>query len=73
MARIPNNFDKFCLLLWKNCLLQWRHKIQTIIEILVPVLFCTILVVLRCLVNPEVFPDAMTYKPSNINSLERLQ
>lgn len=73
MTRTPNNFDKFCLLLWKNWLLQWRHKVQTIIEIIVPVSFCMVLVVLRCLVNPENFPNALTYKSLRIDSLEPLQ
>lgn len=50
MAR---NWDKFCLLLWKNWLLQWRHKIQTVVEILAPVFFSGLLVLIRSLVEPE--------------------
>nr|XP_022919055.1 ATP-binding cassette sub-family A member 3-like isoform X1 [Onthophagus taurus] len=47
------NFHKFRLLFWKNYLLQRRHPIQTLIFILVPVLFVALLVFIRRLVNPE--------------------
>nr|XP_022911287.1 ATP-binding cassette sub-family A member 3-like [Onthophagus taurus]XP_022911294.1 ATP-binding cassette sub-family A member 3-like [Onthophagus taurus] len=47
------NFQKFLLLSWKNWLLQWRHPIQTLIEILAPVLFAALLVLIRSLVDPE--------------------
>uniref|UniRef100_A0A1Y1MCM6 ABC transporter domain-containing protein n=1 Tax=Photinus pyralis TaxID=7054 RepID=A0A1Y1MCM6_PHOPY len=46
-------FDKFLLLMWKNFLLQWRHPIQTIIQISTPVLFSFLLVAIRSLVVPE--------------------
>lgn len=42
--------DKFLLLMWKNWILQIRHPVQTVFEILVPVLFCTFLVFLRNIV-----------------------
>lgn len=46
-------FEKFVLLIWKNWLLQWRHPLQTFVEIIAPVLFCAILVLIRSLVDPE--------------------
>lgn len=48
--------NKFMLLMWKNWLLQWRHPIQTLVEILAPVLFATVLVIFRSLVEPEEYP-----------------
>ncbi|XP_066260323.1 phospholipid-transporting ATPase ABCA3-like [Euwallacea similis] len=46
-------WDKFCLLMWKNWVLQYRKPIQTVIEILTPVLFSMLLVLLRSLVDPK--------------------
>ncbi len=45
-----SNFAKFRLLMWKNWLLQWRHKLRTVVEILAPVIFSAILVIIRGLV-----------------------
>lgn len=64
-----SSWDKFCLLMWKNWLLQWRHKLQAIIEILIPVLFSALLVLLRSLVDPEVFPNPTKYSPVPIDSI----
>lgn len=66
------NWDKFRLLLWKNWLLQWRHPIQTVIEVLAPVIFAALLVLIRGLVEPvpmdqRVFsPFTIDYFPPNI-------
>ncbi|XP_077296644.1 phospholipid-transporting ATPase ABCA3-like [Arctopsyche grandis] len=46
-------WDKFKLLIWKNFVLQKRHKLQTVIEILAPVIFVTLLVLVRSLVEPD--------------------
>lgn len=67
------NWDKFRLLMWKNLLLQWRHKLQIIIEILVPVLFSALLVVIRSLVVPEQMPNVTHYKPCDIETLRELR
>lgn len=64
-----SNWDKFVLLMWKNWLLQWRHKIQMIVEILVPVVFSALLVLIRSLVEAETIPDPTTYLPLPINTL----
>lgn len=45
-----SNFAKFRLLMWKNWLLQWRHKLRTSVEILAPVIFSALLVIIRSLV-----------------------
>ncbi|KAK5642705.1 hypothetical protein RI129_008872 [Pyrocoelia pectoralis] len=49
-------WEKFWLLMWKNFLLQWRHPIQTIVEIAAPILFTLILVIFRSLVSPKEYP-----------------
>lgn len=58
-----SRWNKFTLLLWKNGLLQWRHKVQTVIEILVPVLFSSLLVLMRGLVDPIDFPENRIFTP----------
>lgn len=67
------NWEKFRLLTWKNFLLQWRRKLQTVIEILVPVLFSALLVFIRSLVVPEIYPNATVYHPFPINNLDPLR
>ncbi|KAK9729459.1 hypothetical protein QE152_g15934 [Popillia japonica] len=61
------NWDKFLLLTWKNWLLQWRHPIQTLIEILAPVFFAALLVLIRGLVVPEERPDKL-FEPFELDS-----
>lgn len=56
------NWDKFRLLMWKNWTLQYRKPLQTVIEILAPVLFSILLVLIRSLVDPEPH-DAVEYHP----------
>ncbi|XP_063925793.1 phospholipid-transporting ATPase ABCA3-like isoform X3 [Zophobas morio] len=57
-----NHMEKFLLLMWKNWLLQYRKPIQTVVEIIAPVLFSILLVIIRGLVDPEKNPDK-TYEP----------
>ncbi|XP_072399805.1 phospholipid-transporting ATPase ABCA3-like isoform X2 [Diabrotica undecimpunctata] len=54
--------DKFLLLMWKNWLLQYRKPIQTMIEIIAPVLFSFLLVYIRSLSDPT-FQHERIYKP----------
>ncbi|XP_059046978.1 phospholipid-transporting ATPase ABCA3-like [Achroia grisella] len=56
------NFDKLTLLIWKNFLLQRRHKWQTLFEIVSPVIFSLFLILVRCLVDPVSKPDVI-YPP----------
>ncbi|XP_026317820.1 ATP-binding cassette sub-family A member 1-like [Hyposmocoma kahamanoa] len=46
-------YQKLKLLVWKNFLLQRRHKWQTVFEIASPVIFSLFLILLRCLVEPD--------------------
>jgi ATP-binding cassette subfamily A (ABC1) protein 3 len=67
-AKMTSRWDKFKLLMWKNWLLQWRHKIQSLIEILIPVLFSALLVLIRSLVTPDIFPERFIYSPLGLKS-----
>ncbi|XP_045497087.1 phospholipid-transporting ATPase ABCA1-like [Colias croceus] len=57
-----SSFEKLKLLIWKNFLLQRRHKWQTAFEISSPVIFSLFLILIRCLVDPQSKPD-VTYPP----------
>lgn len=64
------NWDKFRLLMWKNYLLQWRHKIQSIVEIAVPIVLCGLLVFTRSMVDPDVFDKPTLFSPFRIDTLD---
>ncbi|XP_061399278.1 phospholipid-transporting ATPase ABCA3-like [Musca vetustissima] len=68
MAHI-GNWEKFKLLTWKNWLLQWHHKIQFVIEILAPVVFALLMVLVRMLVVAEP-KDLSIYPPQNIDNID---
>ena len=54
---------KFGLLLWKNYILQKRHKVQTVVEIAVPVCFSALLVLIRFLVSSDTIDEPTTFYP----------
>lgn len=54
-------WDKFMLLMWKNMLLVWRRKFATVIEVLVPVAFAGLLVLIRSLQMPTAYPEPHIY------------
>lgn len=56
-------WDKFLLLSWKNWIIQIRHPIQTIFEVLLPILVCALLIVIRGLVEITEYDQATTYDP----------
>lgn len=59
-------WDKFLLLSWKNWIIQLRHPIQTLFEVLVPVLVCALLILIRGLVDVEEYPDPTKYEPNSV-------
>ncbi|XP_037034194.1 ATP-binding cassette sub-family A member 3-like isoform X1 [Bradysia coprophila] len=65
-------WPKLGLLLWKNCLLQIRHKFQTLIDILLPVLMFVLLAYLQKLSNPVGHPQVTTFRSLEINTLDTL-
>ncbi|XP_031638223.1 ATP-binding cassette sub-family A member 3-like, partial [Contarinia nasturtii] len=64
-------FDKFCLLMWKNCLIQYRHKTQTAVLILIPILFTANLPFIRSLIRPEVNLQKTNFNAFNINKIPK--
>ncbi|KAJ8892443.1 hypothetical protein PR048_005023 [Dryococelus australis] len=61
---------KLPLLLWKNWLLVKRHPRQTAVEVLAPVFFALLLVLIRSLVDPVMYADPTVYppfSPANLN------
>lgn len=54
-------WDKFLLLSWKNWLIQFRHPIQTALEILIPVLVCAFLILIRSLVDVTIQEDPIFF------------
>ena len=68
-----HRWGKFKLLMWKNWIIQLRHKFQTIVEILIPVAFSALLILIRSLVDPEEFPNPTFYDSIPIDNLNTLQ
>lgn len=56
-------WDKFLLLSWKNWIIQIRHPVQTVFEILVPVVVCALLIVIRGLVESSEYTKDFKYPP----------
>lgn len=64
---MANSWNKFSLLLWKNWIIQKRHYIQTLFEILIPALCCSMLILVRGLVDPELVTEPTTFAPLPID------
>nr|ALE60397.1 ATP-binding cassette sub-family A ABCA1 [Plutella xylostella] len=62
-------WKKLKLLVWKNFLLQKRHKWQTIFEIASPVIFAMFLILIRSLVAPKSKPgmNYESFQPTYFN------
>ena len=58
------NCHKFRLLLWKNYILQKRHPSQTVVQILLPLIFVALLIAVRAYIDPE-FLGQGRYSPWN--------
>lgn len=67
------NFRKLRLILWKNWLLQWRHKVQTVIELLLPIVSVLLLIMMRSLINIRDFNENSMYFPVPIDNLQDLR
>ncbi|XP_047994969.1 phospholipid-transporting ATPase ABCA3-like [Leguminivora glycinivorella] len=59
-ARVTGAGTKFRLLMWKNFLQQWRRRVQTFVEVLLPVLTLALVLILRSQIEPTV-ESVMTY------------
>lgn len=62
-------WDKFLLLSWKNWIIQLRHPIQTIFEVIVPIFICALLLLIRALVKIEDFNEDTRYRPIETTTL----
>uniref|UniRef100_W8AEW5 ATP-binding cassette sub-family A member 3 n=1 Tax=Ceratitis capitata TaxID=7213 RepID=W8AEW5_CERCA len=63
-----SSWEKFKLLLWKNWSLQWNHKLELVVELLLPAVFSLLLVLVRVLVEVDSM-DVTYYEPLNISNL----
>ena len=63
-----SNCKKFRLLLWKNYILQKRHPIQTVVQILLPILFVLLLLWIRLSAEPTHHNKIVyqAFRPTNI-------
>ncbi|XP_058116458.1 phospholipid-transporting ATPase ABCA3-like [Anopheles ziemanni] len=67
-----SSWDKFILLLWKNWIIQKRHYVQTLFEILIPVIACVVLIVVRGLVDADVYDEPTTWNPLETNTIRHM-
>ncbi|XP_029725473.2 phospholipid-transporting ATPase ABCA3 isoform X1 [Aedes albopictus] len=66
---MTSNGQKFLLLMEKNWIIQKRHYLQTLFEILIPVLCCSILLLVRGLVDPEYVDKTTVFDPLPTDSI----
>lgn len=67
-----SNWNKFLLLFWKNWIIQKRHYVQTIFEILIPALACAVLILIRGLVDPEVYRESTVWNALPTDTIEHI-
>ncbi|XP_062542051.1 phospholipid-transporting ATPase ABCA3-like [Armigeres subalbatus] len=60
---MTSNGRKFLLLVEKNWIIQKRHYLQTLFEIVIPVLCCSVLLLVRGLVEPEYVSEPSIFRP----------
>ncbi|XP_058116459.1 phospholipid-transporting ATPase ABCA3-like [Anopheles ziemanni] len=68
-----SRWGKFVLLLWKNWIITKRHYLQTLFEILIPVLACVLLILIRGLVDSEEFTEPTIFNPLELNTISHLR
>lgn len=61
---------KLRLLVWKNWLIQRRHPWQWSLEVLIPLVFSAVLLLLRNLVEVVDYPADWHYTPKAIGTLD---
>lgn len=62
-------WQQFGLLLWKNYIHQKRQFLVTVVEIVLPLLFSAILIILRQKVSFTIYPNATHYHSFPVNGL----
>ena len=68
---VASGFEKFRLLTWKNWMIQYRHPIQTVVELAIPILCCSLLVLIRGLVEIRQYPE-YRYEPMNTTFIDKI-
>ncbi|XP_017071938.1 phospholipid-transporting ATPase ABCA3 [Drosophila eugracilis] len=63
------DWDKLKLLLWKNWILQWNQKIQTICILILPILYLFLILIIRLVVYPDILPE-IRYVPESVSDLQ---
>lgn len=53
-------------------MIQIRHPIQTVFEVLVPVAICALLIVIRGLVEVNEFNDNFIFRPERVDIMDRV-
>jgi len=71
MEKLWPNF--IVLLLWKNWLIQKRHKIQILIELSLPIMLVGVLVFLRSLTDPVARTEDTIYDGRYQPTLSKLK
>ncbi|KAH8387873.1 hypothetical protein KR093_009980 [Drosophila rubida] len=64
-----SSFKKFQLLLWKNMTLQRAHKCQLVFELVLPVIFVSLLIIIRVTSQPVQLTEGR-FTPLSLNTLE---
>ncbi|GBP54703.1 ATP-binding cassette sub-family A member 3 [Eumeta japonica] len=67
ITRNASAFAKLRLLMWKNFLQQWRHKWRTLIEVILPVLTMSLVLIMRMQIQPR-NRDEFLYPPIAVGS-----
>lgn len=66
---MTSKVKKLKLLLWKNFLIQRRHLMQTVFEIILPIIFASCLLVVRVMVDVEYHKEDRRYLPMPLDNL----
>lgn len=70
---VASNYRKLKLVVWKNWLLQRRHKVQTFFELLMPLISVLLVVMLRLVLGVNEMEGNSMYFPVHIDDLEDLR
>ncbi|XP_037903715.1 ATP-binding cassette sub-family A member 3-like isoform X5 [Hermetia illucens] len=70
---MASNFFAYTnLLIWKNFKIRFRHKKELVAELLVPIIFCLILLLIRYVSKPEIIKDPTTFEPVPLSTFKPL-
>lgn len=70
---VASNWKKLRLLIWKNWRIQNAHRIQLVVEFVIPIVCMLILVILRSIVQVEDYEGDLLFDPVSIDSIDSLR